>query len=296
MGKILRWIGIILGALVLVLLVAGGVIYFRGQSRLGNGHDVTPDSIAIPTDEAALARGEHIVTAISGCVGCHTENLGGQVLIDDPSFAVVAAPNLTSGQGGIGATYTDADWVRAIRHGVAANGRALFVMPSHWLWYMTDEDLGAMIAYLKSVPPVDNTLPPRRFSLMATMLAGAGVLPLEPDLIAQNDSRPAVTPGVTVEYGEYISRIASCRDCHGVDLAGGADPNAPHGPNLTPGGAFAAYQESDFLTLMRTGATPGGRTVSEEMPWKEYGRMTDEELQALFQYLKSLPALPNAGS
>jgi mono/diheme cytochrome c family protein len=99
-----------------------------------------------------------------------------------------------------------------------------------------------------------------------------------------------------VEYGEYIAQIAACRECHGNDLAGGTNQGAPIGPNLTPGGAFAAYREEDFLTVFHTGVTPGGRTLSEEMPWMNYGKMTDDELKALFMYLQSVPPLPNAGT
>lgn len=293
--KILRWIGYILGGLVLILALALGVFYFISTQKLGNGYVVTPDPITVPTDEASIARGKHFVEAIGECVGCHTPNLGGQMLLDDPSFAKVAAPNLTSGKGGIGSRYTDEDWVRALRHGVAADGRALLVMPSHWYYYMNDEDLGAMIAYLKTVPPVDNELPARWVAFIPTrILIALGMFSTAPDLIAQNGPRPTPELAVSVEYGQYLARVAACADCHGNDLAGGTNPGAPMGPNLTPGGAFAAYREEDFLKVFHTGVTPGGRTLSEEMPWENYGKMTDDELKSLFAYLKSLDPLPNA--
>jgi mono/diheme cytochrome c family protein len=137
----------------------------------------------------------------------------------------------------------------------------------------------------------------RSVALIPTrILVALGAFPFAPDLIAQNEPRTTPEPAVTVEYGEYISRIAACRECHGNDLAGGTNQGAPVGPNLTPGGAFAAYREEDFLKLMHTGVTPGGRTVSEEMPWVNYGKMTDDELAALFLYLQSVEPLPNAGS
>ena len=123
------------------------------------------------------------------------------------------------------------------------------------------------------------------------------MFPLAPELIAKNGPRVEIPAGPTVEYGEYMSLVAACRDCHGQNLAGAEDPNAPQGPNLTPGGGFTAYQtEDDFIKLIRTGETPGGRTVSEEMPWIEYKGMTDDELKALFAYLTSLEALPTNGS
>ena len=74
-------------------------------------------------------------------------------------------------------------------------------------------------------------------------------------------------------------------------------PTRPKGLNLTPGGGFTAYQtEDDFIKVIRTGETPGGHALSDEMPWKEYQGMSDDELKALFAYLKSLDALPTNGS
>jgi mono/diheme cytochrome c family protein len=295
--KVLKWIGYILGGLIAIIVIALAVFYFISAQKLGNSFEVTPDAITIPTDEASIAHGKHIVETISDCIGCHTENLGGQMFLDDPSFAQIAAPNLTSGQGGIGATYTDEDWVRAIRHGVAADGRQLIIMPSHWYNYLTDADLGAVIAYLKTVPPVDQAWPARSVAFIPTrILVALGQFPFAPDLIAQNEPRTAPEPAVSVEYGKYLSLVAACRECHGNDLAGGTSPGAPMGPNLTPGGAFAAYTEEAFLNVMHTGVTPGGRTLSEEMPWINYGKMTDDELKAIFMYLQSVPPLPNANS
>lgn len=146
------------------------------------------------------------------------------------------------------------------------------------------------------VTPVDNQLPPRTVAFIPTrILVALGAFPTAVDLIAKNEPRLTTDAAVSVEYGQYISQIAACRECHGNNLAGGTNQGAPVGPNLTPGGAFAAYREEDFLKLMHTGVIPGGDTVSDEMPWIEYGKMTDDELKALFAYLKSVEALPNAG-
>lgn len=294
---ILKWVGYALGGLLIVLVILIGVIFVMSNSKLGTGYAVTPDPIAIPTDEAAVARGEHFVEGVSACIGCHGENLEGKMFIDDPSFATLAAPNLTSGAGGIGGTYTDSDWVSALRHGVAGDGRTLFAMPSHWYYYLNDADLGAIIAYVKALPPVDNELPERSVAFMPTrMLVAFGMFPTAADLIKQNGPRMTPEAGPTAEYGEYLGYVAACRDCHGNNWAGGTSQGAPVGPNLTPGGPFAAYDEAAFIKVIRTGETPGGRTLSEEMPWIEYKNMTDEELHALFAYLKTLEALPTNGS
>jgi mono/diheme cytochrome c family protein len=290
--KVLKWIGYILGAIVIIILVALVVVFFMSNQKLSKSYMMTPDTVAIPTDEASIAHGKHIVEAVSVCVGCHTPNLGGQMLVDDPSFAQIAAPNLTSGKGGVGGHYKDEDWVRAIRHGVAADGRQLIIMPSHWLNYMTDQDLGSVIAYIKTVPPVDQEWPERKVAFIPTrFLLALGAFPFAPELIAKNGPRTTPAPAVSVEYGEYLSHIANCRDCHGDNLAGGTGQGAPVGPNLTPGGQLASWQEKDFLKALHTGVTPGGATLSDEMPWKDYGKMTDDELKAIFIYLQSLPVL-----
>lgn len=292
--KVLKWIGYILGGLIVVLAIALGIFYFISEQKLGNNYMITPDPITIPTDAASIEHGKHLVEAVGECVGCHTPNLAGQMFIDDPNFARLAAPNLTNGQGGI--NYSDQDWVRALRYGIGSDGRQLIIMPSHWYSYMNDEDLGAMVAYLKTVPPVDQAWPERSFSLIpGSILISLGAIPFAPELIAQNGPRTSPAPAVTAEYGEYLTNIAACRECHGSNLAGNTSEGAPMGPNLTPGGAFAAYREEDFLKVMRTGVTPGGRTLSEEMPWVNYGKMTDEELQAIFTYLRTVEPLPNAG-
>ena len=98
MGRVLKWIGIVLGVIVVVLVVAVAVIYFIGQNKLGNGWTVTPDAVTIPTDAESIARGQHLAESVSPCWGCHAANLGGDNFINDPSFAVVSAPNLTAGK------------------------------------------------------------------------------------------------------------------------------------------------------------------------------------------------------
>lgn len=293
----LKWLLYGLGGLVVVLVLAVAIVFVISNNKLGTGYTAGVEAVPIPTDEASIAHGQRMVEGVSACIGCHGEQLEGGVFIDEPGFARIAAPNLTSGAGGIGGEYTDEDWVRALRHGVAGDGRAFFVMPSQWYQYLSDEDLGDIVAYLKTLPPVDNETPARSVAFVPTrFLIALGVFPTSVELIEQMNEalggRTAPEPGVTEEYGEYLSLVSACRECHGVNLAGGENPNVPMGPNITPGGPFAAYTEADFIHLMRTGETPGSRTVSEEMPWIEYQHMTDEELQAVFMYLQTLEAQP----
>jgi mono/diheme cytochrome c family protein len=115
------------------------------------------------------------------------------------------------------------------------------------------------------------------------------------DLIDHTGPRPTVpTVAVTKEYGDYLVRLAGCRQCHGQQLSGGKvdDPTSNLlGPNLTPGGELAAWSAADFITTIRTGVTPAQHTLNDMMPWKTYGKMSDDELKAVFLYLQSLPKL-----
>ncbi|MCB0155012.1 MAG: c-type cytochrome [Anaerolineae bacterium] len=295
MKKILKWIGLIVGVLVVLLVVLVGGLHFLGSSRLAQAPAVAVTPLDIPTDEAALARGQHLAEVVSLCSDCHTENFGGQVFIDEAPIGVVTAPNLTSGQGGVGASYTDEDWVRAIRHGIGADGRTLVTMPSNAFAHLSDEDLGALIAYLKTVPPADNDLPERAIMFPGTIIFGVlgyGSMPVSLIDHSAVASVSAPPEGVTAEYGGYLAEIGGCTECHGANLAGLTDPNGPPpGPNLTPGGELAGWSEADFFTTIRTGTTPSGRNLDpEQMPWPWIARMTDDELSAIWQFLQSLPA------
>ena len=268
-----------------LIVVALVVVYFVAGARLNKTYDIQPQAVAIPTDEASLERGEHLADAVSGCQGCHGEDLAGKVLEDDPAFGRIVSSNLTTGAGGIGGTYNDADFVRAIRHGVRPNGKPLFFMPSSEFNKLSDPDLGAIIAYVKSVPPVDNDLPDiaagpigRLFLLLDAEFLPASVI----DHTASPSPAPEV--GVTVEYGAYLASF--CSACHGSDISGG------FGPNITPGSAPGGWSEADFINTLRTGVTPEGRQLNpDDMPWKDLGNMTDDELKAVWLYIQSVPPI-----
>ena len=296
--KILKWIGIVLGSLIGLLVLAFVVLYTIGSvkwnSIRGKEYEVPVEPITIPTDQATIARGEHIAT-IRMCKDCHTENWSGQT-DSVPGLITLSMPNLTRGAGGVGATNTDEDWVRAIRHGVGYDGRGLLLMPSRVWYYLSDEDLADLIAYLKSLPPVDNEPPKTELGPLGRVMMTLGQLPpelTEPDttVIDHDTPRPvAPQPGVTVEYGMYLAR--TCTLCHGSELNGQTIFDGSVALNLTPGGEMKGWSEEDFIATMRTGVTPNGHQLKDVMPWKYFGQMTDDELKAVWMYLQSLPALP----
>lgn len=297
MRQVLKWIGIALGVILGILVVGVASAAIIGNSRLNQRYDIAPETIPIPTDAAAIARGQYLV-AVS-CAGCHGENLGGAPFFQDPAMGSIPAPNLTSGAGGVGATFSDADFVRAIRHGVDSDGRSLAIMPAQAFWHFSDADLGAIIAYLRSAPPVANAPGERTINLLPQILIGAGMMNiLAAETIDHNAVRPAaMAQQVDAAYGEYLANTNDCRQCHGAQLSGGrsSEPGAPPGPDLTPGGELSSWTRADFIAAMRSGMTPDGRTLNPQfMPWEDFGRMTDDDLAALFLYLQTLPAKQSA--
>ncbi|MBP6806164.1 MAG: c-type cytochrome [Chloroflexi bacterium] len=298
MKRALKWIGIVLGSLIGIVLIAGVALHGVGKSRLNNAPEVATKPVAAAMGETAVARGEHLVNVVSQCRGCHGDQLEGNVFLDGEIGIYLAAPNLTSGQGGIGATYTDADWERAIRHGIGGDNRVLAIMPSNFFAHYSDADLAAVIAYLKTFPPVDSEFGPRRIgfpgSVMGGFVAFAEFTKIDGiDHAAVGGDRPP--EGATAEYGQYIVNLAMCGECHAANLAGvvGND-GPPPGPNLTPGGELAGWAEQDFIKAIRSGVTPSGDVLDgEQMPWGNFAQMSDIELQAIWAYLQSLPALPD---
>lgn len=299
MKKGVKWIGIILGGLVGLIVIAAVASFAIATSKINKSYDMPVTAVTIPSDEAAIARGQHLVRAITGCDECHGDNLGGRLLIDDTAMGTFYGPNLTACAGGAGTHFSAEDWVRAIRHGVGTDGKPLLLMPAHEYNSLPDGDLGAILAYIESLEPVDNEVPETRIGPMAYMLAL-----LEPDvvpaaLIDHTAPPPAVVePGVTAEYGRYLVDIGHCRSCHGAEMNGQPPPpmiDEPPPLNLTPGGQLAGWSEEDFIETVFTGVTPDGRALREPMAsiLVHLRRQTDDELRAIFLYLQSLPPREN---
>ena len=299
MKKILKWVGIVL--LSLVVLVGIAAFYFSNSfdSRLTKAYDVTPAAVQIPTDSASITEGKRLVTI--HCSGCHGKNLEGTAFFEDPSMGSIPATNLTAGKGGKGSVYTEADFVRAIRHGVKKDGKPAFVMPAKEFQHLSDTDLGAIISYVKSTNPVNKSWPAPHLTFMAKALAGAGLFG---DVInAENIDHTAITKvtapvkAATIEFGDYLVKIGGCRSCHGEQLNGfkGGEPDAPIAPNLTGGGKWGKWNETQFMQTLRTGTTPDNRKLNPKfMPYEGFGLMSDEELSAIFKYIQSQPKLADA--
>ena len=263
MKKVLKWIGIVLGSLLGLIILAALALVLRGNLIVNQVYSPPADNISIPTDAASLARGKHLVDMT--CRGCHTPDLGGQAgWMDVAPLATIDSVNLTSGQGGIGQTFSDADYVRAIRHAVDPQGHGTLMVS---------------------------------VSAFQHILLALGKLPWPASIATHttNISAPAEAPNA--EYGKYFVDSTGCRDCHAENLNGGPYPQPGVTftvPNLTPGGEVKSWTEAQFAQSIRTGITPSGRQLGDLMPWKDFKSASDLELQAVFTYLQSLPPLPQA--
>lgn len=283
-----------LGVLLLLLGALGLGARVVSAARESAVYEATLADLPIPDDEASLAEGERLFIS-RGCGGadCHTRDAGGHVLMQDGPLGTITASNLSAFAREAGPR----DWDRAVRHGMRADGRSLVFMPSVDFASMPDRELGLIAAYVRSLAPVERALPPNDLSMLARVLDLAGALVLFPaGHIDHSATAPNPEPGRTVEYGAYLARL--CTGCHGAQLSGGPIPGAPpelgNPRNLTfHETGLAGWREEDFRVAMRQGRTPDGGTLDPaQMPWRDLGQMTDDELGALYLYLQTLPHVP----
>ncbi|MBI3566583.1 MAG: c-type cytochrome [Gemmatimonadetes bacterium] len=294
MNKFFKGLLVLGGVLAVVVLAAAGGGYAASEKVIRAKLSIPAERIAIPTDSLSIERGKHFAIAVGKCVDCHGDDLGGAVIVDSPPMGRFAGANLTRGRGGIGAQLKDEDYVRAIRHGVARDGHKIVIMPSEAYNHLSPEDLGAIIAYVKQVPPVEREFIAPTFGPVARGLIATGKAPL---FMADHidHSKPAVAApmaGPTAEYGKYLANAGGCTGCHGPTLSGGkiaqGDPSWPPAANLTPTG-LKGYTEETFMKALRTGIRPSGVAINPVMPWKRAGEMTDDEIRAVWAYLQTVP-------
>lgn len=260
--------------------------------------------------DARIVRGRYLVRSVAGCLACHSDvdtgrgvpteaamDGGGKVMAAE-GLPWLVAPNLTPDpETGIG-TWSDDMLARAIREGIGHDGRALFpMMPYPVYREMSDEDLAAIIVYLRSLPPVHRPQPRTEVPFPPGPLINTVPEPVA-DEVPSPDLRDPVS------RGKYLAALGACVDCHtpmndrgeklvGLEFGGGfvlqdsADRVASS--NLTPHpSGIPCYTEELFVEVMRTGRVIS-RQLSDIMPWWVYRQMGDEDLRAIFAYLKTLP-------
>ncbi|MHA3774595.1 c-type cytochrome [Verrucomicrobiota bacterium sgz303538] len=291
-GRFLLWA---LLCLVGIVVVSAGAVYGLSARKLSRRHTVFVAPMTIPISKGVAAHGQHLF-ATRGCADCHGADLGGAKVVDNPAVGRLYGPNLTRGEGSVTLAYQEEDWVRAIRHGLNPQGRPLVLMPSVEFAELSEQDLADLLAFITSAPPVNRASVPVSVGPVSRVMLLGGQMHLAADVIDHSGLKPStVAPGATEEYGRYLA--VGCQGCHGPNYSGGkiaaGPPDWPAASNLTSGahGVLASWTEADFLTALRTGRRPNGSEISPVMP-RAFGKMTDDELKALWSFLKTVPPAP----
>ena len=280
MRRLLKWLAILVAGIGIAIAALVAYVYVASGRVMARTYAVEAPRVPIPSDPASIARGKYLAEKVAVCTECHGTDLGGKVVEDDVAMGRLVASNLTRGRGGLPADYSDQDFVRALTHGVKRDGRSVIFMPTAD-YLFTADDLGAIVAYVKSMPSVDRTLPAmsvgpvtRALGLFGEFSARVGV---------DDRSQPAAARGASRPVGrgrdrKYLASSAGCHGCHGAQLTGGGGP-PPGGSNITPVG-IGGWSERDFMAALRTHRRPNGSVIDEAMP-RAYGDMSDEDRQNL---------------
>ncbi|HWT99275.1 MAG TPA: c-type cytochrome [Terriglobales bacterium] len=237
---------------------------------------------------AQIERGQAI--ADSFCSACHSvtglltggRDIGKHLPLPVGTFM---SANLTPG--GQLKHWSDGQIFRAIRNDVDADGRWMTIMSYTNAGRLSDADIIALIAYLRSVPAAGslNPEPLDRFNLLGLVMLGAGLLPTGHPV--STDTIIAPPKGPTLEWGAYLLSYQDCRECHGANLSGGVPGQmAPVGPDLS---LVKQWSTAQFISTLRSGVDPNGHPLSEEMPWRPIGRLDDDDLTAIYTYLLHMP-------
>ncbi|HET9825314.1 MAG TPA: cytochrome c [Chitinophagaceae bacterium] len=294
--KVLKWIG-------LVLLVLAAAISLTVMARQDVKYDAPYPDIKASTDSAVIARGKHLVFSSAHCINCHSRKnpdsllrlglevpLTGGVLFDLPLGKIYSKNITPDTETGIG-RFSDAEIARALRYGVHPDGTVVYdFMPFH---NTSDEDLTAIISYLRSQKPIRNEVPGNKLNVLGKIVKAFMVTPVGP----QGGVPKSVTRDTTAAYGKYLAlSVAECSGCHtkrnlagaytGEPFGGGANIEGFISVNLTPdsSGRIFNWSKQNFIERFRMGKL----YPNTPMPWNSFKRMTDEELTAIYNYLKTL--------
>ena len=312
---------ILIGSAVLVLLA----VYWGGIFLVGLPRVAAPSDVAIAASPEQLERGDYLFNSVLGCPVCHSARdydlFGGPPV---PPFGG-GRPCVTAGEklpglaeeGGMPGTlcfrnitadkatgigdWTDGEILRALREGISRQGHGLFPMMPYFIYRnLSDDDARAVVAYLRTLPPVTNELPPTELDFPFSLFSKFLPEPLE---------APVAHPDVAdpVAYGAYLATVARCAFCHtprdrsrqaiaGKDFVGGVEFQGREGflysTNLTvhPDGLNDMGKE-EFIALFRRPAVPTEGEVNV-MPWTYFSGMSDADLGALYAFFQTVPAQP----
>jgi mono/diheme cytochrome c family protein len=287
-------------------MLYGLVVYDRSW-------DVPLPNTRASSDPELVARGEYLVYGPGHCADCHSPPserdalFAGEIvpltggIEEDTWLGRWMAPNLTADTlTGIGAL-SDGQLARMMRHGVNRDDRISLPFTDSFA-DLTEEDLVAILSYLRTLEPEEGVGPASEVNLWGKITLAYFLEPYGP----VETPRASIPPGPSVEYGRYLANtIGRCGSCHtprnlktgeylGPRFSGGLpfdsreNPGTAYiTPNLTPDpatGHIVGWSEEEFLTRMK-----GGTTIDDSpMPWGSFGRMTEDDLRAIYRYLQSL--------
>lgn len=307
--SVLKWIGI-----VLLVAIAGLYIFVLANQR--RTFEAPYPEIGASADSAVIARGKQLVYGPAHCANCHTSPedeervkngefaplIGGQKF--DLPIGTIYTRNLTPDESGIGGL-TDPEIARTLRYGVASDGRALFdFMPFH---NTSDEDLTAIISYLRSERAIENIVPENTYNIIGKIVKALVLEPAGPS----EEVPVSVKRDTSAIYGKYLANsVANCRGCHtnrdlmtgaylGEDYSGGLvfETETDSGtyrittPNLTPDktGRLTGWTQEQFIARFRMGSL----VPQSHMPWGPFSKMSDDELKAIYNFLHSIKPVHN---
>jgi mono/diheme cytochrome c family protein len=286
-SNFLKCAGVGLAVLLAAVVATMSAVIAAGLHTL-NSRDAPVRYLNVAGTPEQIQRGQAIVDSF--CGACHSKtgtltggtDIGKEFPISVGSFM---SSNLTPA--GSLKHWSDGAIFRAIRNSIDADGHWLIVMSYTNAGKLSDDDIESVIAYIRSRPPVGQVTanPPDKLNLLGLILLGAGKLPRGNSTFTGVITAPPKGP--TARYGEYILSYQDCRQCHGLDLSGGVEGQlGPIGPDLN---LVKEWTLDEFIATLRTGIDPGGYQLSERMPWRPIGKMDDEELAAVYDYLTHLP-------
>ncbi len=292
--RTVRWAGAVMASLlVLTFCVIGGTAIAGLYKIHLRGAPVS--ELKVDAGSEQIRRGQAISDSFCGACHSRTGTLTGGVDIGkelSPRLGSFVSSNLTPA--GPLKHWSDGQIFRAIRNGIGADGGWLVVMSQTNTGKLSDDDTRALIAYMRQLPadgePTRDS--PDTFNFLGLLLLGAGQFPLGKPVF--NGTVTAPPQGPTMEYGEYILSYSDCRECHGAHLHGGvAGQLGPIGPDLN---IVKDWTRDGFIATMRTGKDPYGHDLSPQMPWRPIGKMNDDELSAIYKYLRRMPEVETAGT
>ncbi len=270
----MRWIIRGLAALAGLVLFVLVVVYAGSEWVIRKGHAVPMVEVAIPTDPGSIAEGARMAR-LASCRDCHRANGEGGVLFEDPMLGRIAPPSLAKAA----AAMTDAELVHAIRHGVHKDGSSLFIMPTHALGHLSDQDVGRIVAWIR-------TLKPGPKDSQATMSYGpiGRALILVGKLPTMATSAKVSEPARPADMGRYVVDFA-CTACHKLHQDGTMEDGSTRVPALAP--MVAAYDPAKLKKLLRTGVgTKADLGVMSKVARESFFVLTDPEIDAIQMYLK----------